>query len=653
VFAPSSHGWSRDALIENGVRLTQLGFGIVRVYHPLDASTCSCKQRGACLSIGKHPVGDKWQERAEYDTDRVRTMLGNPGNESYGIVPPPEVFVWDVDKDAPLRLKSLEAELGPLPRTRVHRSGNGKHIFYRWPANLERPGNLFGLTTRWAPGGMVVGPGSVHAPTGHLYAVEDDSPISELPEPWARAATAFRDELSTAQDSALPGDPDWIIPENHRHDFLVRSAARFRSIGLRGDGLLAAIRALNSDRCANGGKADSELVAIAEYFEAKASVPPARFMVIDPPRNPEGIDAADLLALDLPPLTWAVPDLLPEGTTILASPPKVGKSCLVYGIATEVALGGEFLGRRVASGSALYLALEDGQRRGRERLLAALGGRTMPRGRLEVRWSATRIGEGLEDDLARWLDGHADARLVAIDTLGKVRPRRSGSRNAYEVDVEDLGRLQTMFRNRSVALLVVHHSRKATSDDFLASVSGTYGITGSADTVVVIRRKRLEDFGTIVITGRDVPEAEISVRFDGQAWHLAPTSPGSGSFERAEVFRVIEAEGPIFPKAIADRLALERTSVQHMVDKLIAEGAVARTTRGYVSSRTILSVVPDHSEHSPSDLSDREDPSPRGRRQSRPACFATELAYVAHQSQHYQFESGWGCRLCEAYPRSM
>lgn len=58
-----------------------------------------------------------------------------------------------------------------------------------------------------------------------------------------------------------------------------------------------------------------------------------------------GIDAADLLALELAPLRMVVPDLLPEGMTVLASPPKVGKSCLVYQLAVEVALGGELLGR--------------------------------------------------------------------------------------------------------------------------------------------------------------------------------------------------------------------------------------------------------------------------------------------------------------------
>lgn len=317
----------------------------------------------------------------------------------------------------------------------------------------------------------------------------------------------------------------------------------------------------------------------------------------------KGIDAADLLELDLPPLRMIVPDLLPEGTTVIASPPKVGKSCMVYQLAVEVALGGELLGRRVDPGAVLYLALEDGERRGQDRLRAALAGRTMPRGRLEIRWSSPPIGGGLEEDITTWLDEHPDTAVVAIDTLQKVRQRTTGKRGAYEVDVEDLGRLQALFRNRQVALVIVHHSRKETGDDFLASVSGTYGITGSTDSIVVIKRKRMEAFGTIVATGRDIPEAEVPVRFDGLLWHPAPPSLPEASFERAEVYRVIEEFGPIFPAAIAQRTHMERTSVQHMVERLVELGAVARTTGGYVASNVYLS--PHHSRHSESEHSDR------------------------------------------------
>lgn len=244
-------------------------------------------------------------------------------------------------------------------------------------------------------------------------------------------------------------------------------------------------------------------------------------------------------------------------------------------------------------GSVLYLALEDGKRRGQQRLLAALAGRTMPRGRLEVQWEARPIGAGLEDDIADWLEGHPDAVLVAVDTLGKVRPPGDGRRNAYEVDVAAMNELQNLFRDRPVGLVIVHHARKESSDDFLASVSGTYGITGSADTIVVVRRKRNEAFGTIHVTGRDVADEEISARFDELAWTAAPGALSAASFERTEVYRVIEEHGPIFPQAIADRLGKGRQNVQNMVNGLVGTGAVARTRRGYVTAAVLIDTAPE------------------------------------------------------------
>jgi AAA domain len=368
-----------------------------------------------------------------------------------------------------------------------------------------------------------------------------------------------------------------------------------------------------------------------------------------PLRHTDAIDAADLLALNLPPLRWIVPDCLPEGTTILAAPPKVGKSCAVYQLVVEAAVGGDFLGRRVTTGSALYLALEDGLRRGQDRLRAALHGRTMPRGRLEVRWTAPLIGTGLEESIAEWLDGHPDAAIVAIDTLGKLRARADGRRNAYQVDVEDLGRLQSLFRDRRVALVIVHHSRKdVVGDDFVASVSGTYGISGSADTIIRIERKRLEEFGKLVVTGRDVPEAELSARFDGMLWHAAPASLPEASFARTEVYRVIEREGPIYPKAIADHLGYEngesgRASVAQMVAKLVSSGAVVRTTKGYAVVPTAS--TPDYFDYGMSNGGNgghaREDQPPLP-----PPCPDSET-YAAHRSDHYMANGRWSCHACE------
>ncbi|MCH8167158.1 MAG: AAA family ATPase [Proteobacteria bacterium] len=67
-------------------------------------------------------------------------------------------------------------------------------------------------------------------------------------------------------------------------------------------------------------------------------------------------NAADLQGMKFPPINWVVPDILPEGLTIFAGKPKVGKSWLALDMALAVAGGGSVLGRECLPGPVLYLA---------------------------------------------------------------------------------------------------------------------------------------------------------------------------------------------------------------------------------------------------------------------------------------------------------
>src|SRR5437764_492629 len=67
---------------------------------------------------------------------------------------------------------------------------------------------------------------------------------------------------------------------------------------------------------------------------------------------------------DLPPVRWAVPEILPEGLTLLAGKPKLGKSWLALSLALSIAAGGVALGKQpLPQGDVLYLALEENARR--------------------------------------------------------------------------------------------------------------------------------------------------------------------------------------------------------------------------------------------------------------------------------------------------
>src|SRR5262249_11215399 len=73
------------------------------------------------------------------------------------------------------------------------------------------------------------------------------------------------------------------------------------------------------------------------------------------------------------PMFYVIPGLIPEGLTILAGKPKIGKSWMALDIASGLAGGYYILGNiKLEQADVLYCALEDNERRLQNRLLKIL-----------------------------------------------------------------------------------------------------------------------------------------------------------------------------------------------------------------------------------------------------------------------------------------
>lgn len=303
--------------------------------------------------------------------------------------------------------------------------------------------------------------------------------------------------------------------------------------------------------------------------------------IIRPKRTPTR--AVDLLAKDLPPLQWAVPGLVPAGLGILAAPPKAGKSVLAYQLSVELSLGHGLLGRMVQRRPVLYYALEDGELRSQTRIKAALDGRTMP-DNLSLFWEAPRIGEGLEEEVGDYLEGHP-AGVVIIDVLSKVRPRGQGKGNAYDEDYGTLAGLHAVTKAHPLStILIITHDRKQGSEDWVTRVTGTRGVTGAADFAIFIERKRGQTVGSIYVTGRDVPDDAIDATFMGSRWELADIAliVGAYSTTRQVIWQYVKEHGPIFQKAIAEGTGLADGTVYQRVRDMAKDGQLVSVPGGYV-----------------------------------------------------------------------
>lgn len=282
----------------------------------------------------------------------------------------------------------------------------------------------------------------------------------------------------------------------------------------------------------------------AAAASTKAAEPPAAAAPAAPPPD-AGISCADLMAMDLPEVRFAVPGLLPEGLTILAGRPKARKSWFALQLALGVALGEPVLAKGTgaakpaeqgadgkiitAGGHVLYLALEDTRRRLKKRVQKILTakGWAAPAA-LEFRIQSDRLPAGLAP-IEAWLKARPEARLIIVDTLQKVRPaQKAGNKDGYADDYAVLSDIKALADRHAVSVLVLHHSRKASADSPFDEISGTLGLTGAADGMFLLQRDHDADTAALYMTGRDIEEETLTLAWDdaGCLWSIDKRESG-------------------------------------------------------------------------------------------------------------------------------
>ena len=247
------------------------------------------------------------------------------------------------------------------------------------------------------------------------------------------------------------------------------------------------------------------------------------------------IDAKELQHKQFAPIRYILPGYIPEGATLLVSCPKLGKSWLVLDLCIAIAMDRFTLGMlKPTMGDVLYLALEDGERRLQRRitrLLPTFIGEWPSRLKMSTEWP--RADESGVTAIEEWIKSVPNPTAVVVDTLQKFRKMQTANGNTYAADYEAVGQLQTLASKYGVAIIIVHHDRKAGADDVFDTISGTQGLTGAADTIAIMKR---DGRGvTLYVRGRDVEESETAIQFqkdfaDGRSWakRQKSTKPRNG-----------------------------------------------------------------------------------------------------------------------------
>ena len=226
-----------------------------------------------------------------------------------------------------------------------------------------------------------------------------------------------------------------------------------------------------------------------------------------------------LSTADLPPITYLVEGIIGTGLTILAGAPKSGKSCLCMGLAHAIANNGRFLSNQVLCGTVLYCTFEDTLSRVRERVMQM---HLEPSPKCYITTQKLTLSSGLEDFVRNFKQAHPDMVLLILDTLQWVRD--SSRKMSYGNDVDELAKLKQLSQELKINILLVHHTRKGTSDtDPLEKVSGTTGLTGTADTILVLERNVRSSKAKLSYVGKDIGAEELDLTFDADTltYHMA------------------------------------------------------------------------------------------------------------------------------------
>ena len=365
--------------------------------------------------------------------------------------------------------------------------------------------------------------------------------------------------------------------------------------------------------------------------------------------QPSVFSLPELLSWELPPVRWTIPEILPEGLTLLAGKPKLGKSWLALSVALSIAAGGVALGAQpVKSGDVLYLALEDNARRLQSRARRLLSSTSVTPSNLDFALDWPRLGEGGLAYLEAYLKGHPNLRMVVIDTWARVAPP-SGERRCsqYEGDYESLTPLKRLADTYHVSILAVHHLRKTASSDVLDEIIGSTGVTGAVDGTMILKRDRGQTDATLFVTGRDVErEQQLALNFDVETalWTLVGNADElcctRARQEMLDLLREQSSDG-MSAREIAETLQKNYHTTRSLLRKMEESGDIRRVDGHY---RAVF-VKSHHSEWPPPRENTHKEQHTTGRAESDYSDYV-DYGDDAHVSSH--FVSAEACNLLEA-----
>ena len=142
--------------------------------------------------------------------------------------------------------------------------------------------------------------------------------------------------------------------------------------------------------------------------------------------------------------------------------------------------------------------------------------------------------------------------------------------------------LKALANDHGIAVILVHHVRKLEAEDPLDTVSGTTGLTGAADTVLVVAR---DSRGSMLRgRGRDIEELDKAIEFnkDTCRWKIiGSTEDVRRSDERKRILDAFEDGEELTTPEIEARTGIANNKLRMTLHRMVRAAELEKPKRGH------------------------------------------------------------------------
>lgn|GEM_PF-3204213 len=306
----------------------------------------------------------------------------------------------------------------------------------------------------------------------------------------------------------------------------------------------------------------------------------------------------DLSIMNIPPVEFIVKDFLVHGYTLLSGNSKVGKSIFAAQLALAISTGFPFAMKfhNEEKSGVLMMAYEDNNSSLKDRLNKMVPYSYTKKHPKNVFWKSIsedipKLEEGGIELIKESLDENDEIKVIIIDTYNSARSF-GGTSSGYNMreDQQFGNQLQKIALERKVSIIMIHHFNKTNHSHAPNKVSGTMGMQGSADTIILLDEPK-DGIYTLNIRGRQIEQRTYAMEFDKKRmkWRvLGDAKVNEVSHSQKDIVKLFrnKSENILTTVEIAEMTKRLTSSISRDLTELVDKKILTKTSRGSYKLRT-------------------------------------------------------------------